>query len=39
MGVTCCINAEEKNAYRILVGTPESKSHQEEENVYMWLIL
>jgi hypothetical protein len=39
VGRTCSTNAEERNAYRILVGKPERKKPLEDQNVGGWTIL
>jgi hypothetical protein len=33
MGRTCSTNGAKRNAYRILVGKPEGKSHKEDKDV------
>jgi hypothetical protein len=33
------MNAENRNSYRILVGKPEGKNHQEDRDLDGWLIL
>jgi hypothetical protein len=39
MSRTCSTNGEKRNAYRILVGKPEGKSHWEDQDVGGWTIL
>jgi hypothetical protein len=39
MGMVCSTNGEKRNAYRILEGNPEGKSHWEDQDVGGWTIL
>jgi hypothetical protein len=39
MGKACSMNSEKRNAYRILTGKSEGKSHLEDQDVGGWIIL
>jgi hypothetical protein len=39
MGNVCSTNGEKMGVYRILVGTPEERDHEEQQDVGGWIIL
>jgi hypothetical protein len=39
MGRACSMNEANRNVYRLFVGKPEGKNHQEGQEVGGWIIL